>query len=288
MEIDDTHQSYQDYIIVNTDYETYSVVYKCLEKLPNGDCVESNAFIYSTTSNLSTDKMEFSEGVVSTLCINVSTMFDAQQTNECPVDKSCAIYTIEKKMKQNLDSQKFAGKWFVTRYLPGRTFAEIGWNKAYQLNYAPENKGTDIQVFPRGRTDDAAETCVYSEGQLLPAAGNGKFVYRRIINNTFHLTDVWMMGTDQSYDSYALWYGCQQTDDAGICTYQTSWVLSRNPVASEAQHALIDVKLQELCLNSSHFVTIDNSNPCPDRVPSIGATITSDLSMLLILILAVV
>ena len=259
-----------------------------MEKFPNGDCVESDAWIYSTTPHLSTDKMAFAGGVVSTLCINVSTMIDVQQTNECQADKSCAIYTIEKKVMQNLDSQKFAGKWFVTRYLPGRTIAEIGCNKAYQLNYVPENKGTNIQVSPRGRKDDAAETCVYSKGQLLPAAGNGKFVYRCIINNTFHLTDVWMMGTDQAYDSFALWYGCQQTDDAGICTYQTSWILSRNPVASEAQHALIDVKLQELCLNSSHFVTIDNSNPCPDQVPSIGATITSDLSMLLILILAVV
>ena len=281
-----TRKAYQDFIFVSTDYETYSVVYVCGEKLPNGDCVASVAAIFSRTSLLSPDKIAFAESIVSTLCLDVSTLIDVPQTNPCPIDKDCAIYTIDKMVQRNFNAHKFAGKWFVTRYLPGQTAAVIGWNTSYQLNFVPDNQGSTIKVYPRGRKDDGS--CVYFQGELQPAADNGKFAYKCSLNNICHETNLWVMSTDDDYEHYAVWYGCQQTDATGICTYQISLVLSRSSVSSEAQQALINLKLQELCLDTSNFVQIDNSNPCPDQAPSKGAVIQKGLTMLMIMILVVI
>ena len=230
----DTHPLFNDYWIISTDYESYSVVYTCLEKNSIGECVESNAWIFSKTSQLSNDKLTFAESILESLCINISALLVTRQTNECPVDKNCAIYTIEKKRMQNFNIQRFVGKWYITSYLPVSVIHEIDGYKDYQHYYAPDSNGTLLTVFARGRMHNDTENCVYSQGQLLPTPESGKFMHRRRINSTsFQTTDFWIISTDNIYVNYAIVFGCRQTDSVGVCTHQDSWILSRYKAVSD-------------------------------------------------------
>lgn len=252
------------YWIMSTDYTSYSVVYRCKAINALNECDEPRVWVYSRTQQLPAEKEALVDNVIAGLCINESALLEADQNNECPLDEECAIYSLEKKRKQNFDIQRFVGKWYETSWLPQSYIPEDELFQDYSHIYSLNSDGTVLTTFISGRDPVNLEKCFLYPAQLLQTAEDGKFMYRRKRNSThFMIEDYWIMSTD--YVKYAVVYGCRQLASNGLCTYADSWIWSRTPMIPSDVQASVDDMKGNLCVNTSLYLATQQNNACTDN-----------------------
>ncbi|GBP17935.1 Apolipoprotein D [Eumeta japonica] len=239
--IGDTNETTQsNYWILDTDYDSYSLVYSCAN-LPDG-----NRRVYSWKLSRERELSVESTQAINEVIGRVRELNERFYIQRIHSDDDCFFYPEPVpgepvvfrgqcdeniQVLQNLDVGRYLGTWYDVESYP-QPFQQGTCPIAY---YSAGEEGVDVY-----NTQVVAQQLDEIRGTAVPASGDGegKLIVSFPIAGTNFTTesDYWILDTD--YDNYALVYSCRNLD--GDERVVSSWKLSRTPTLDASSTSIIN------------------------------------------------
>ncbi|XP_049863549.1 uncharacterized protein LOC126358898 [Schistocerca gregaria] len=243
------------YWVLDTDYESYSIVWACREPTDETSNITENSWILSRSAQMTEEQEQQVNDKLEALGLTRSRYTDTpQDPQQCTV----RVSTCNKPAATEFDTSKYQGVWYEIARLGEAPFEEGGQCITAEYTVAGDNNVTVHNRLFSTSTGTFNDIIGWAELDD-PDSGEAKF--------TVHFPGVpvtgsyWVLDTD--YDSYSIVWACREPTDETSNITENSWVLSRTSDMSEELTQQVDAKLEELGLPRSRYTdTPQDSNGC--------------------------
>ncbi|XP_046987155.1 uncharacterized protein LOC124575954 [Schistocerca americana] len=257
------------YWVLDTDYETYSVVWACREPTDETSNITENSWILSRSAQLTTEQEQQVNERLEALGLPRSRYTDTpQDSQQCNV----TVSTCDKPAVTEFDTSKYQGVWYEIARLGEAPFEEGGQCITAEYTVAGDNNVTvHNRLFS---TAAGAFNDIIGWAELDdPDSGEAKL--------TVHFPGVpvtgpyWVLDTD--YDSYSIVWACREPTDQTSNITENSWILSRSAQLTDELEQQVNDKLEALGLTRSRYTdTTQDPQQCSVRVSTCDKAVVTE------------
>ncbi|XP_049939405.1 uncharacterized protein LOC126415640 [Schistocerca serialis cubense] len=257
------------YWVLDTDYETYSVVWACREPTDETSNITENSWILSRSAQLTTEQEQQVNERLEALGLPRSRYTDTpQDSQQCNV----TVSTCDKPAVTEFDTSKYQGVWYEIARLGEAPFEEGGQCITAEYTVAGDNNVTvHNRLFS---TAAGAFNDIIGWAELDdPDSGEAKL--------TVHFPGVpvtgpyWVLDTD--YDSYSIVWACREPTDETSNITENSWILSRSAQLTDELEQQVNDRLEALCLTRSRYTdTTQDPQQCSVRVSTCDKAVVTE------------
>ncbi|XP_049791358.1 uncharacterized protein LOC126198795 [Schistocerca nitens] len=257
------------YWVLDTDYESYSIVWACREPTDETSNVTENSWILSRSAQLTAELEQQVNGKLEALGLPRSRYTDTpQDPQQCTV----RVSTCDKVVVTEFDTSQYQGVWYEIARLGEAPFEEGGQCITAEYTVAGENNVTvHNRLFSTaaGAFNDIIGWAEWDD----PASGEAKF--------TVHFPGVTVTGPywvlDADYDSYSIVWACREPTDETSNITENSWILSRSAQLTAEQEQQVNDKLEALGLTRSRYTdTPQDPQQCTVRVSTCDKPVVTE------------
>ncbi|XP_049814289.1 uncharacterized protein LOC126260887 [Schistocerca nitens] len=233
------------YWVLDTDYESYSIVWACREPTSETSNITETSWILSRNAQLTPEQEQQVNDKLEALGLPRSRYTDTpQDPQQCTV----RVSTCDKAAVSQFNAAEYLGVWYeiarfgLAPFEAGAQCVTAEYSLAGDNNVTVHNRMYNTSA---GAFNDIIGWAEFDD----PNAGEAKL--------TVHFPDVpveapyWVLDTD--YESYSIVWACREPTDETSNITETSWVLSRTSVMSEELVQQVNAKLEELGLPRSRY-----------------------------------
>ncbi|XP_049786988.1 uncharacterized protein LOC126190534 [Schistocerca cancellata] len=257
------------YWVLDTDYESYSIVWACRAPTDETSNITENSWILSRSAQLTEEQEQQVNGKLESLGLTRSRYTDTPQD---PQQCSVAVSTCDKSAVTEFDTSKYQGVWYEIARLGEAPFEEGGQCVTAEYTVAGDNNVTvHNRLFSTaaGTFNDIIGWAELDD----PDSGEAKM--------TVHFPGVpvtgpyWVLDTD--YDSYSIVWACREPTDETSNITENSWILSRSTQLTAEQEQQVNDRLEALGLPRSRYTdTPQDPQQCTVRVSTCDKPVVTE------------